>query len=523
MPSIFAWSTSIPTTWMPVRANSHASGRPTYPMPLTAAVARRSRSLTARSSACLPRGAALASSTATVPGPLGGRLRLRLAWLCAFLPLVLPTLPLLALSAFLGPLLSVMPDDTLAHTALLNPGDHILQPLVDLRIVDDASQRPLAAVHLAQDRVGVGGGAVDLLQEGVGVRLVVHEPADQSASLLQTLCGLAQGCRARPQVLDRPGTLAVGSGQCRHQSLVAVQLLRDRPEPRERRVDVLHLLADELFVGEERSGQTLSLLAALEGAPERRQTPLQVRDALPPELGIVDHLLHDPSAAIDGDQQVAQRGGDLLDVVGDPLALLDGLLPDGHTGLDEAIRRDGGAVRVSRCQLDVLVLGQVGERLQESLGPLADAVGVGPIHREHDFDLRLPDVLGELDLRHRADLHADQAHRRSFGQAAGVVDACPVFRLAREQSLLLADRHDADGEQDQTDRHERPDADLLRGPRELHLRVPSRRSGNGAAGARRTSGPRPRCRRTACAPQIDTRCGPRPRTRSECRASPRPT
>src|SRR5262245_63006270 len=109
MPSTLAASTSIPTTVNPPRANSQARGRPTYPMPITATVARRLLSFPTSAPAASPTGETAPGATATDAPPSGGRAGLGPAGRRALSAFVLPTRILLTL-AFLGALLAVMPD-----------------------------------------------------------------------------------------------------------------------------------------------------------------------------------------------------------------------------------------------------------------------------------------------------------------------------------------------------------------------------------------------------------------------------
>src|SRR5262245_5935709 len=176
-------------------------------MPMTATVARRLLSFPIRLPAGSPAGMAGRDATATAASPSGGCAGLGPAGRRALGAFVLPTRVLLAL-AFLGSLLAVMPDASLAHLALGDSGHNVLQPQIHLGVVDNPSERPLAAVHLAQDRIGMRGRTVDLLQQRVGVGVVVQEPADQSPARLDPLGRPAQRRRARAQVVDRLRPLA---------------------------------------------------------------------------------------------------------------------------------------------------------------------------------------------------------------------------------------------------------------------------------------------------------------------------
>src|SRR5206468_11995176 len=171
-------------------------------MPMTATVALRLLSFPVRLPAGSSAGMAGRDATATAASPSGGCAGLGPAGRRALGAFVLPTRALLAL-AFLGAFLAIMPDDSLAHLALGDSGYDVLQPLIHFGVVDDPSEGPLAAVHLAQDRVGMRGGAVDLLQQRVGVSIVVQKPADQSPPRLDPFGGAAQRRRARAQVVDR--------------------------------------------------------------------------------------------------------------------------------------------------------------------------------------------------------------------------------------------------------------------------------------------------------------------------------
>src|SRR5215471_16497155 len=59
------------------------------------------------------------------------------------------------LGSGLASFLLVMMNDSLPHLALLDPGDHVPQALIDIRIVDERSHRPLSPIHLAGDRLEV--------------------------------------------------------------------------------------------------------------------------------------------------------------------------------------------------------------------------------------------------------------------------------------------------------------------------------------------------------------------------------
>src|SRR5207247_5525239 len=94
---------------------------------------------------------------ATAAGPLwpwrGFRLRAMFTasiGRALLLSLALLSRTFVALSLFRS-LLPVMTHQPLPYTALLDPRDHILQTLIDLRIVDESSKGALAAVHLAQE------------------------------------------------------------------------------------------------------------------------------------------------------------------------------------------------------------------------------------------------------------------------------------------------------------------------------------------------------------------------------------
>src|SRR5882762_8691812 len=65
---------------------------------------------------------------------------------------------LLARAAFLarlGAFLAVVMQDTLADLALVHARHDVPQPLIDVRVVDQAADGPVALVDLRQDRVDV--------------------------------------------------------------------------------------------------------------------------------------------------------------------------------------------------------------------------------------------------------------------------------------------------------------------------------------------------------------------------------
>src|SRR5207245_531949 len=101
----------------------------------------------------------------------------------------------------------------------------------------------------------------------------------------------------------------------------------------------------------------------------------------------------------------------------------------------------------------------------------------------------LADVLGKLDLVDRPDLDPDEPHRRPHRQPAGILEAGPVPRPPGEQSPLLADRHDAQGEENQPERDQGADADLLGRPREPHSTLPFPPTGNAEGGGPGWPGP----------------------------------
>src|SRR6266571_4566601 len=295
-PEILAGSVSMPCTGKPLRANSQASGRPTYPRPITATIAVRLRNAsTSRSAAS--RSVRIVATSATVAGPStsvvarGARARRR-GCLATFL---LATLVLLLAAALLGALLPVMADDPFAHPALLDAAHHVLEPLVHGGVVHDPAQAPLAGVDLAQDRLGVPGHPVDLLQERVGVHVVAHEASDQPLPLIQALGGPAQRGGHHPEVLDRLRPLPSRRRHRADHPLVAVGLLHERAQVAQGSIDVRLLLVRERLVGQGRPRQSLPLLHPLERAPQRREAPLEVGHPLAAELRVVDHLLDDPA------------------------------------------------------------------------------------------------------------------------------------------------------------------------------------------------------------------------------------
>src|SRR5712692_782313 len=202
-------SVSIPATVNPPLANSQASGRPTYPSPITATVAVRPLNFSVSRS---PRSGAAAAGLLPACGPdrprSGARLRGRAALGRRFLPLVLATLVLLATAALLGALLPVMPDEPLADVALLNPTDHILQALIDLRVVHDPAEGTLPSVDLAHDRIDVADGTIDLLEQIISVAVVVHQPSDQPLAILDVLRRAAQRRGHRPEIVEGLGALS---------------------------------------------------------------------------------------------------------------------------------------------------------------------------------------------------------------------------------------------------------------------------------------------------------------------------
>src|SRR5438445_3782757 len=159
--------------------------------------------------------------------PFGGRARPG----CSFAALLFVTLSLLLVTAaLLGPLFLVVMDHALADTALLKSAHHVLQPLVDGRIVDDPPERALAGIDLLQNRFRMTRDVIDLLEEGVGVRLVVHQPPDQPPTLVNALRGPAHRGGHRPEVLHGLGALAFRRGELADEPLVAVGLFGDRSQ-----------------------------------------------------------------------------------------------------------------------------------------------------------------------------------------------------------------------------------------------------------------------------------------------------
>src|SRR5437867_12229131 len=183
----------MPTTVNPLLANSQASGNPTYPRPITASFVRRFLIFSSSASDVPAAIRGGLSSVAAAAGPLwlGCVFRLRpgsavLGRLSLPVSLSLRSLTFVALS-LLSPLLAVVPDQSFTHAALLDPRHDILESQVDLGIVDHAAQRSFAAVHLAQNRVGMPGGTVDLLEQTLRVGVVVRQPADHAVPLPDAL------------------------------------------------------------------------------------------------------------------------------------------------------------------------------------------------------------------------------------------------------------------------------------------------------------------------------------------------
>src|SRR5207245_9846925 len=168
-------SGATPATVNPAAANSQASGRPTYPSPITATVAPRPLSRSVSRSA---RSGSAAAGLFPAAGPdrprSGVRLRGRAALGRRFLPVLLATLVLLATATLLGALFPVMPYEPLADMAVLDPANDILQALIDLRIVHDPAEGSFPSIHLAHDRIDVTDSAIDLLEQILSVALVVH-------------------------------------------------------------------------------------------------------------------------------------------------------------------------------------------------------------------------------------------------------------------------------------------------------------------------------------------------------------
>src|SRR2546426_2639879 len=130
--SILDPSSSMPRTVYPLRANSHASGNPTYPSPITPNLAWRVRIFASSASAAPDKTAGRFSTLATATGPSwpwrGFRLRAvftSLGCLTLLLSFALLSRTFVALSLFRS-LFSVMTHQPLPYTALLNPCDHIL-------------------------------------------------------------------------------------------------------------------------------------------------------------------------------------------------------------------------------------------------------------------------------------------------------------------------------------------------------------------------------------------------------------
>src|SRR4030095_1069583 len=65
----------------------------------------------------------------------------------------------------LGALLLVVVDHSFSHPALADTGDHVLEALVDLRIVDEAADRAHSLVHLAGDRLQILRRLVEVVQD----------------------------------------------------------------------------------------------------------------------------------------------------------------------------------------------------------------------------------------------------------------------------------------------------------------------------------------------------------------------
>src|SRR5262245_55576287 len=101
----------------------------------------------------------------------------------------------LFLGPLLGALLAVVADHALADLALVDAGDDVPEPLVHFRVVDQSAERALPLVDLAHDRGDVAGSLVHLLEEGIGVFLVVQHPPDDAFPLPNLPGGTAQRLR----------------------------------------------------------------------------------------------------------------------------------------------------------------------------------------------------------------------------------------------------------------------------------------------------------------------------------------